>query len=117
MRPFWSRFAQVGATPDASSSTERVSPGLRVAATVLRIVFIGTVVLITIVVSLPQNETIWTVYDTPLDVVRVLLGLAVCIWLVVQLFKGPQDSHGYRTWLYLGLVAIPFTVICLVAIW
>jgi hypothetical protein len=87
------------------------------AATVLRVVFIGTLVLITIVVSPPQNETIWTVYDTRLDVVRVLLGLAVCIWLVVQLFKGPQDSHGYRTWLYLGLVAIPFTVICLVAIW
>ncbi|MGB6538278.1 MAG: hypothetical protein WBF58_20205 [Xanthobacteraceae bacterium] len=117
MRPFWSRLAQGGSVCDASSSTERVSPGLIIAATVLRVIFICTVGLITLVVSLPQNETLWTVYDTPLDVVRLLLGLAVCIWLAVQLFKGPQDSQGYRTWIYLGLVAVPFALICLVAIW
>jgi FtsH-binding integral membrane protein len=117
MGPLGSGSPPAGTASEASSPTEKISLALRVAATVLRTVFIGLVVLITFIVSMPQNETIWTVYDTPLDVVRLLLGLAVCIWLAVQLFKGPIDAHGYRTWLYLGLVAIPFAVICLLAIW
>ena len=81
---------------------------------VLRTVFICALVLITLRVSMPQNETIWTAYDTPLDLVRLVLGFAVCIWLVIQLFKGPKDADGYRTWLYLGLVAVPFALICLI---
>lgn len=117
MGPLSSRPAPAGTATEASTPTERISPALRVAATFLRVVFICLVVLITFIVSMPQNETIWTVYDTPLDVVRLLLGLAVCIWLAVQLFKGPIDAHGFRTWLYLGLVAIPFAVICLLAVW
>lgn len=103
-------------TSQPSSSTEKTAPALRIAAILLRAVFICTLVLITIIVSLPQNETIWTIYDTPLDVVRALLGLAVCIWLGFQLFKGPRDAHGYRTWLYLGLAAVPFALICLIAL-
>jgi hypothetical protein len=47
----------------------------------------------------------------------MVLGLVVCVWLVIQLFKGPKDADGYRTWLYLGLVAVPFALICLVAVW
>jgi hypothetical protein len=117
MGPLSSGSPSAGTAPEASPPTEKISPVLRMTATVLRVVFICIVVLITFIVSMPQNETIWTVYDTPLDVVRLLLGLAVCIWLAVQLFKGPRDSPGYRTWLYLGLVAIPFAVICLLAIW
>lgn len=117
MRAFWSKFARAGSPSDASAPNEKVALGLRLAAILLRSVFICALVLITAVVSMPQNETIWTVYDTPLDVVRLLLGLAVCIWLIVQLFKGPRDAHGYRTWLYLGLAAVPFALICLIAIW
>lgn len=90
---------------------------MRIAAVILRTIFICTLIVMTIIASLPQNETIWTIYDTPLDVVRALLGLAVCVWLAFQLFKGPRDSHGYRTWLYLGLAAVPFALICLIAIW
>jgi len=104
-------------TPDASSPAEKIFPALRIASTLLRTIFICLVVLITFIVSMPQNETIWTVYDTPLDVVRLLLGLAVCFWLAAQLFRGPIDAHGYRTWLYLGIVTIPFALICLIAIW
>jgi hypothetical protein len=117
MGPIWSRPAPAGTVSEASSPPEKISLTLRVAATLLRTAFIGIVVLITLIVSMPQNETIWTVYDTPLDVVRLLLGVVVCIWLAVQLFKGPRDGHGYRTWLYLGLAAIPFAVICLLAVW
>ncbi len=71
----------------------------------------------TLRVSMPQNETIWTAYDTPADLVRLLLGLFVCIWLVIQLFYGPRDADGYRTWFYLGLIAVPFALICLYAVW
>lgn len=116
-------LSESGSGPAASSeapprpSAENVALPLRLAATVLRTVFICLVVLITFIVSMPQNETIWTVYDTPLDIVRLILGLAVCFWLAVQLFKGPVDAHGYRTWLYLGIVAIPFAVACLYAVW
>jgi len=91
--------------------------GLRVTANVLRALFLGILALITFRVSLPQSETIWTAYDTPSDVVRMVLGLAVAAWLIYQLFRGPRDQEGYRTWFYLGLVAVPFSLICLFAAW
>ena len=91
--------------------------GLRMAAIVLRALFLGVLALITFRVSLPQNETIWTAYDTPSDVVRMVLGFAVAAWLVFQLFRGPRDRDSYRTWFYLGLVLVPFAVICLFAAW
>jgi FtsH-binding integral membrane protein len=102
---------------DPSPADAKAGPALRIAATVLRTTFICAIGLITLGVSMPQNETLWTIYDTPLDVLRLLLGLAVCVWLAVQLFKGPVDAHGYRTWIYLGIVAVPFALICLVYVW
>lgn len=117
MRSYWSKLARVGKPSDTLPPRADIPPGLRLAAVVLRTIFICALMLITLGVSMPQNETIWTVYDTPLDVVRLLLGLAVCVWLVVQLFKGPRDAHGYRTWMYLGLFAVPFALICLVYVW
>jgi len=90
---------------------------LRISGLVLRSVFILTLVALTVVVGLPQNETIATAYDTPSDLVRLALGLAVSVWLIIQLFRLPEDAAGYRTWFYLGLIAVPFALACLVAIW
>jgi hypothetical protein len=90
---------------------------LRMAGAAVRAVFIACVLLITLRVSMPQNETILTAYDSPGDLVRIGLGLAICLWLVVQLFRAPSDAHAYRAWLYFGLAAIPFALICLVFIW
>jgi hypothetical protein len=112
-----SRRARVGSSSDTASPDATISSGLRIAAVVLRTIFIGVLVLITLTVSMPQNETIWTAYDTPLDVVRLLLGLAVCIWLGIQLFKGPRDKGAHRTWIYLGAVAVPFALVCLGYLW
>jgi hypothetical protein len=103
--------------PQANLPAANVSAAVRIAATVLRTVFICTLVALTLRVSRPQSETIWTAYETPADLIRFLLGLALCIWLVVQLFHGPKDADGYRTWLYLGLAAVPFALICLFAVW
>jgi lysylphosphatidylglycerol synthetase-like protein (DUF2156 family) len=91
--------------------------GLRVLSTVLRVAFIVLLLVVTVRVSLPQNETILTVYDTPGDLVRMALGLVVCIWIACQLFAAPKDAHSHRTWVYLGLAAIPFILICMIATW
>ncbi len=90
---------------------------MRIAGLVLRAAFILSLVVLTFRVSMPQNETIATAYDTPADLVRLILGFVVCAWLLIQVFFVPKDAEGYRTWLYLGLVAVPFVVICLVAVW
>jgi hypothetical protein len=102
---------------ESKSSASEVPPAMRIAGVVLRTIFIVALLLVTLRVSLPQNETIWTAYDTPADLVRMGLGVAVCAWLALQLFKLPKDTQAYRTWLYLGLAAVPFSVICVLAIW
>jgi hypothetical protein len=90
---------------------------LRVAAVVLRTLFIALLLVLTLRVSLPQSETVWTAYDTPADLVRLVLGLGVCAWLVYQLFQVPHDAESSRTWFYLGLIAVPFTLIVLYVAW
>jgi hypothetical protein len=109
--------AQLENPSEATLPNRDVPVGLRIAATVLRTLFIAVLVLITFRVSRPQNETFWTAYDTPSDLVLMLLGFAVVVWLVFQLFRGPRDLDGYRTWFYLGLAAVPFSIICLIAVW
>lgn len=110
-------MTQLDNPPEMARPAAKIPAGLRIAAIVLRTLFLATLALITFRVSLPQNETIWTAYDTPSDVVRMVLGLAVAAWLIFQLFKGPRDQEGYRTWFYLGLVAVPFSLVCLFAAW
>jgi hypothetical protein len=83
----------------------------------LRAIFIAALVVVTVRVSSPQSETIWSAYETPGDLIRLALGLLVCIWIIVHLFMVPKDPEGYRTWVYLGLVAVPFAVICAIAVW
>jgi hypothetical protein len=109
-----SKMAGVENPPEAKLPP---SNALRIAAIFLRTLFICIFVVLTLRVSMPQNETIWTAYDTPDDLIRLTLGLGVCTWLGFQLFNGPKDAHAYKTWLYLGLVAVPFTLICLFAVW
>jgi hypothetical protein len=103
--------------PDTRLTPSEVPAWQRFAGLTLRSVFIIALVVLTYRVSLPQNETIATAYDTPNDLIRLLLGLAICIWLVVQLFRVPRDPAGYRTWFYLGGAAVPFAIICLAYIW
>ena len=103
--------------PEAKLSTADGSHALRVAAIMLRTLFIALLLALTLRVSMPQNETIWTAYDTPADLVRLILGLGVCAWLVYQLFQVPRDASSSRTWFYLGLAAVPFVLVCLFAVW
>jgi hypothetical protein len=103
--------------PRRAAEPGEVPAWLRITGTTVRAAFIACLITITVLVSLPQNETIWTAYDTPADLVRLILGLAVCVWLVLQFFRAPKDAHGYRTFIYFSLAAIPLALLCIHAIW
>jgi hypothetical protein len=106
-----------GVPPDAQSTPPQTSRFVRITAIVLRSLSIAVLLALTWRVSSPQSETIWTAYETPGDLVRLILGLCVCLWLVVNLFILPKDASGYRTWLYLGFIVVPLGLILTVAIW
>ena len=57
-------------TPDAKLPAANVSSVLRIAAIVLRTILICILLTLTVRVSLPQSETIWTAYETPADLIR-----------------------------------------------
>jgi len=102
---------------DGEAAHSGIPLRLRISSLVLRAVFIVLLLVVTLRVSMPQNETVWTAYDTPGDLVRMALGFAVCVWLIIQLFIFPKDAEAYRTWLYVGLVGVPFTLICIFGTW
>jgi hypothetical protein len=83
----------------------------------VRSIFIAILIVITARVASPQIEHIWAIYETPSDLARVAIGFAVCLWLAVHLFILPKDAGGYRTWLHLGVVILPLSVLCAFAIW
>jgi hypothetical protein len=91
--------------------------GLRILAIVLRALFIGALVAVTVRVSSPQSESLASVYETPGDLIRLALGFAVCVWIVIHLFMLPRTAEGYRTWVYLGLVVAPLALAAAIAIW
>jgi hypothetical protein len=70
--------------------------GLRILAIILRALFIGALVAITLRVSSPQSETIWSVYETPSDLIRLALGFAVYLWIVIHLFMLPRTGAASR---------------------
>ena len=86
-------------------------------AIVLRALFMGAFAVVVARVSSPQSETIWSVYETPGDLIRLALGFAVCLWIVSHLFMLPRTTEGYRTWVYLGLVVAPFAWVVAIVIW
>ena len=109
--------ALVESPPNAALAGSSIPIGLRIAAIVLRSIFVCALLVVTVRVSMPQNETIWHVFETPGDLIRVVLGLVVGVWIVAHLFMLPKDAHGYRTWVYLGLALAPLAIACAVAVW
>lgn len=94
-----------------------VSPGLKLAGAIVRVAFMCILLAVILRVASPQSETIWSAYETPNDLARMALGLAAGIWILVHLFMPPKDASAYRTWLYLGIVLLPFAIICAIVIW
>jgi hypothetical protein len=95
----------------------KISPRQRMLGVILRTVFIASLIVVIFHVSMPQSASVWTAYSAPGDFLRLGLGTAVGIWIAFQLFVTPKDPDAYRTWLYLGLAAVPFALICIIGIW
>jgi hypothetical protein len=98
-------------------SKPQVPVGIWLGGVAVRTIFLLVLTVLTLRVASPQTETIWSVFETPGDVIRVALGLAVCVWLVVNLFILPKDAGAYRTWMYLGPALLPSTVLCAYVVW
>ncbi len=114
----WTRTRQSLECP--ASAHEEISAiplGLRIAALVLRTVFIGILVVLVARVSSPLNETIWSAYETPGDLIRVVVGLVACLWMLYSVFALPKDAEAYRAWIYIGLVGAPLALACVIAFW
>ena len=107
----------VESPPDAMLTRNDVPLHLRVAGIILRTIFVSALLVITIRVATPQSETLWSLLDSPGDMIRVALGLVACIWIVAHLFMLPKDAEGYRTWVYLGLALVPLALACAIAVW
>ncbi|WP_426439306.1 hypothetical protein [Bradyrhizobium genosp. P] len=84
---------------------------------VLRTLFLIVVVAITARVAAPQNESLWTAYDTPTDLFRIILGAIVCIFVAVQIFRYSRNPADMRKWVPMGLALLPLAVICAIVIW
>jgi hypothetical protein len=103
--------------PDATLERSEVPFLLRAAGLILRAIFLCTLIAIAVRVSAPQSETIWSAYETPGDLLRLVLGAAVALGILVQLFRPPKDAQAYRTWAYLGLILTPLAVVVAMAAW
>ncbi len=97
--------------------TNTIPLALRIAALGLRALFIGILVVLVARVSSPQNETIWSAYDTPGDLIRVVLGLVACLWMLYSVFTLPKDAEAYRVWIYISLLAAPLALACVIVFW
>jgi hypothetical protein len=88
-----------------------------IGGTAVRTLFLVVLTVLTARVASPQIENIWSVFETPGDLIRVVLGFVVCLWLVANLFILPKDPDAYRTWLYLGITVLPLSVLCAFVVW
>jgi DMSO/TMAO reductase YedYZ heme-binding membrane subunit len=107
----------VAATHTEDTKEPTIPLGLRLAGIFLRSVFVAALLVVTVRVALPQNERLWSVYETPGDLIRVALGLVAAIWIIAHLFMLPKDAEAYRTWVYLGLALAPLAVIVAIVVW
>jgi hypothetical protein len=104
-------------TPNANQGMTTVPLGLRIVALALRAAFVGVLIVLMARVSSPLNETIWSAYETPGDLVRVILGLIACLLMLHSVFTSPKDAEAYRTWIYLGLIVTPLAFASVIALW
>jgi hypothetical protein len=90
---------------------------MRFAGFVLRSLFLIVMTVLTARVASPQSETFRSVLETPGDLIRVLLGFAVCAWCVINLFILPKDPGAFRSWFYMGIALLPLSLLCTFVVW
>jgi len=79
--------------PSVDPAASTIPMGLRILAIILRTLFFGALVVVTVHLSSPQSDTIWTAYETLGDLIRLALGFAVCLWIVIHLFMLPRTPR------------------------
>lgn len=104
-------------TDKVEQTDPKPAPLVWFAGVLVRTLFLLILTVLTARVASPQVERLSTIYETPGDLVRVLVGVGVCAWFVVNLFILPKDAGAYRTWMYLGIVIIPLSILCAVVVW
>jgi hypothetical protein len=103
--------------PTPQNPESEPPPYVRIGGVAVRTLFLVVLTLLTARVASPQIEHLSSVYETPGDLIRVLLGVGVCAWFIVHLFILPKDPGAYRTWMYLGIVVLPLSVLCAFVVW
>jgi hypothetical protein len=101
----------------ASDTAAKPSSYVWAGGVAVRTIFLIILVVLTARVASPQMERLSSLYETPGDLIRVLMGVAVCAWFIVNVFKLPKDSGAYRTWMYLGLALLPLALLCAFVVW
>jgi hypothetical protein len=108
---------RINQAPKAENATSKPSSRVWAGGVALRTIFLIVLIVLTARVASPQIETLSSLYETPGDLIRVLLGVAVCAWFIVNVFKLPKDSGAYRIWMYLGLAVLPLALLCAFVVW
>jgi Ca2+/Na+ antiporter len=101
----------------ARRTTPKPKYSVFIGGAAFRTLFIIALAVLTARVAMPQIEKIWSVFETPDDLIRVALGFALCAWCLVNLFILPKDAEAYRTWFYLGLAVLPLALLCTFVVW
>ncbi len=83
----------------------------------VRSLFLIILAVLTVRVASPQIEQMSRLSETPSDLIRVGLGLAVGLWLVVHIFMLPKDPGAFRTWIFLGMALLPLSLLCTFVVW
>jgi hypothetical protein len=97
----------------ASQPSSRVWAG----GVAVRTIFLLVLVVLTARVASPQMERLTSLNETPGDLIRVLIGVAVCAWFIVNVFRLPKDGGAYRTWMYMGVGLLPLAALCAYVVW
>ena len=108
---------QVNQTGKPADGASKPSSYVWAGGVAVRTLFLMVLIVLTARVASPQMERLSSLYETPGDLIRVLMGVAVCAWFVVNLFILPKDSGAYRTWLYMGLALLPLAALCAYVVW
>jgi hypothetical protein len=108
---------RVNQTPKTDEPTSKPSSSVWAGGVAVRTIFLVVLIVLTARVASPQMERLSTVYETPGDLIRVLMGVAVCAWFIVNVFKLPKDGGAYRTWLYMGIALLPLAALCAYVVW
>jgi hypothetical protein len=88
----------------------------KVAGTLFRSIFLLCLMVTTARISLPDNMSgAVLAHLSAADFVRGALGIVICVFLFAQLFRRPQDDHGYKAWTLIGL-ALAAVVVFVIAV-